>query len=49
MSTFNIYIDNEKPNSFKVLTINFEDKMSYSCTHCHNEDEVLNKIKDFFF
>lgn len=48
MSTFNIYIDNEKPNSFKVLTINFEDRMSYSCTHCHNEDEVLNKIKDFF-
>ena len=47
MATLNIYIDGEKPNYFKVLTINFEDTTSYSCTHCHNENEVLDKVKDF--
>lgn len=47
MTTLNIYIDNEKPNYFKITTINFEDETSYSYTHCHDEDEVLDKVKDF--
>lgn len=47
MTTLNIYIDNEKPNYFKITTINFEDETSYSYTHCHDENEVLDKVKDF--
>lgn len=47
MPTLSVYFDNEKPDYFKVLTINFEDEKSYSYTDCHNEDEVLNKVKDF--
>lgn len=48
MSTLNIYIDNKKPNYFKITTVNFKDnKISYSYTDCYNEDEVLNKVKDF--
>lgn len=48
MSTLNIYIDNEKPNYFKITTVNFKDnKISHSYADCYNEDEVLNKVKDF--
>ena len=47
MTTLNIYIDNKKPNYFKITTINFEDETSCSYTDCHNEDEVLDKVKDF--
>lgn len=48
MSTLNIYIDSEKPNYFKITTVNFKDnEISHSYTDCHNEDEVLNKVKDF--
>lgn len=48
MSTLNIYIDSEKPNYFKITTVNSKDnEISHSYTDCHNEDEVLNKVKDF--
>ena len=48
MSTLNIYIDSEKPNYFKITTVNFKDnEISHSYTDCHNEDEVLDKVKDF--
>lgn len=47
MPTLSIYIDNEKSNSFKVLTVNFEDEKSYFYTHCNNENEVLDEVKDF--
>ena len=47
MPTLNIYIDNKKPNYFKITTINFEDETYCSHTDCHNEDEVLDKVKDF--
>ena len=47
MSTLNIYIDSEKPNYFKITTVNFKDnEISHSYTDCHNEDEVLNKVQN---
>ena len=48
MASLNIYINNKEPNNYKITTVNFKDnEIFHSYTDYHNEDEVLNKVKDF--
>lgn len=47
MSTLNIYINDREPNDYKIATFNYKDEKAYPWHTCHNEHEVLDKVKDF--
>ena len=47
MSDIIIHIDNKKPYSYKIEITDFKNELPHSYAICCNEDEVLNRVKDF--